>query len=124
MLSNLHTPSDLNLYEEGKWLDGPLEAQGSDHALASNCIAEITRQSSKSYLIPLLLLGNSLGTALLPLTIESQDFVAALGSAEQAAKGEGKALLEKWYALDSRALPACYRLKAKQEGVSVGGANS
>lgn len=105
------------MYDENKWLEGPLEAQGSDHALSSNCIAEITRQSSRAYLIPLLNLGNSLGTPLIPLTIESQDFAAALATAEQAGKGEGKQLLEKWYSLDSKAQPACYRLKAKVEGV-------
>lgn len=120
VLSNLHSSGagDLKLYDEEKWLDGPLEAQGSEHALSVNCISEITRQSSKAYLIPLLNLGNSLGTPLVPLTIESQDFEAAVATAEQAGKEDGKKLLEKWYSLDSKAQPACYRLKAKVDGVS------
>lgn len=120
VLSNLHNSGagDLKLYEEEKWLNGPLEAQGSEHALSVNCIAEITRQSSKAYLIPLLNLGNSLGTPLVPLTIESQDFEGAVATAEQAGKEDGKKLLEKWYSLDSKAQPACYRLKAKVDGVS------
>lgn len=121
VLSNLHTEGswDLSLYDENKWLSGPLEAQGGDHALSVNCIAEITRQSSRAYLIPLLNLGTALGTPLVPLTIESQDFEAALSTAAQAGKEAGKALLEKWYSLDSEAQPACYRLKGScSEGVS------
>lgn len=113
MLSNLHSPGSggLHLYDENKWLEGPLEAQGSDHALSANCTAEITRQSSSAYLIPVLNLGNSLGTPLVPLTIESQDFEAALATAQQLGKGDGKQLLEKWYVLDSKAQPSCYRLQ-------------
>ena len=113
LLSNLHTKgSDLNVYDGNKWLPGPLEAQGSEHAMSANCIAEITRQSSRAYLIPLLVLGSSLGAPLIPLTIESQDFEAALATVEQSGKADGKQLLEKWYSLDSRAQPPCYRLNA------------
>lgn len=119
LLSNLHTSSGLNLYDEQKWLDGPLEAQGSDHALSANCIAEIARQTIKGYLIPVLNLGNSLGTSLVPLTIESQDFVSTIATAGKMGEGNGKQLLEKWYCLDNKAQPACYRLKSKVDGVRV-----
>lgn len=124
VLSNLHNSgaTNLYLYDESKWLAGPLEAQGSDHALSANCIAEITRQSGRAYLIPLLSLGSSLGTPLVPLTIESQDFGAALATAQQSDRGDGKQLLEKWYALDDKAQPACYRLRATVDGVRRAGA--
>lgn len=93
------------------WLDGPLEAQGG-HELAANVLAEISRHSQNAYLIPILYLGENLGSPLIPLTIESQDFCSALNTAE--AEGiNGKELLEKWYTLDNRAQPSCYRLKSK-----------
>ncbi|ETN61299.1 hypothetical protein AND_007044 [Anopheles darlingi] len=97
-------------FDVNRWYEGPLEAQGG-HDLAANCLAEIARQSCDSYLIPILFLGGSLGDPLLPLTIESQDFVAALQMVEQNAPG--RALLEKWYVPDDKSQPACYRLKAK-----------
>lgn len=121
VLSNLHGTTPGNLYDESKWLDGPLEAQGGEHALSANCIAEITRQSGQAYLVPVLNLGDSLGQPLIPLTIESQDFEAALVTADESGKGDGKQLLEKWFALDSKAQPPCYRLKAKLDGVSCKG---
>ncbi|XP_058446622.1 uncharacterized protein LOC131427450 [Malaya genurostris] len=90
-----------------KWLGGPLEAQGG-HDLAANCLAEIARQSSDSYLIPVLFLSSTLGDPLLPLTIESQDFAMVLQTAVNAP--EDRAILEKWYTLDDKSQPACYRL--------------
>lgn len=55
-------------------------------------------------MVPVLFLNTSLGTPLLPNTIESQDFEKAL------AKAEDKSLLTKWYSLDTHAQPPCYRL--------------
>lgn len=56
------------------------------------------------YIIPILFLSNSLGTPLLPKTVETQDFEMALRQAED------KDSLKKWYTLDSDAQPPCYRL--------------
>lgn len=64
--------------------------------------------SSDSYVIPLLFLNSSLGEPLLPLTIEYQDFASATSAADNC----GKQLLEKWYTLDEKSQPSCYRLKA------------
>ncbi|XP_055540226.1 uncharacterized protein LOC129726948 [Wyeomyia smithii] len=94
-------------FDVNKWLNGPLEAQGG-HDLAANCLAEIARQSSDSYLIPVLFLSSTLGDPLLPLTIESQDFATVLETAEK--NLDDRAILEKWYTLDDKAQPACYRL--------------
>ncbi|XP_058819256.1 uncharacterized protein LOC131682080 [Topomyia yanbarensis] len=94
-------------FDVNKWLSGPLEAQGG-HDLAANCLAEIARQSGDSYLIPVLFLSSTLGDPLLPLTIESQDFAMALQTAEN--NSDDRAILEKWYTLDDRSQPACYRL--------------
>ncbi|XP_053690516.1 uncharacterized protein LOC128739141 [Sabethes cyaneus] len=94
-------------FDVNKWLSGPLEAQGG-HDLAANCLAEIARQSSDSYLIPVLFLSSTLGDPLLPLTIESQDFATVLQTAEK--NPDDRAILEKWYTLDDKSQPACYRL--------------
>lgn len=64
--------------------------------------------STDSYVIPLLFLNSSLGEPLLPLTIEYQDFANATSAADNC----GKQLLEKWYTLDEKSQPSCYRLKA------------
>ncbi|CAG2067817.1 unnamed protein product, partial [Timema podura] len=58
-----------------------------------------------AYVIPVLFLSNSLGTPLLPNTIENQDFEMAVKTADN------KELLQKWYKLDSHAQPPCYRLQ-------------
>ncbi|XP_055592617.1 uncharacterized protein LOC129744228 [Uranotaenia lowii] len=111
--------SDLHLMQVkgssldvNKWFKGPLEAQGG-HDLAANCLAEIARQSGDSYLIPVLFLSTSLGDPLLPLTIESQDFAAALQTAEK--NPQERAILESWYTLDDQSQPACYRLTTKNK---------
>lgn len=73
--------------------------------------------STDSYVIPLLFLNSSLGDPLLPLTIENQDFANAISSADNC----GKLLLEKWYTLDEKSQPSCYRLnsiKVEKETVS------
>lgn len=57
-----------------------------------------------AYVIPVLFLSNSLGTPLLPKTVETQDFEMALSQAED------KDSLRKWYRLDADAQPPCYRL--------------
>lgn len=54
-------------------------------------------------------MGTSLGSPLLPLTIESQDFKSSLESVDDGS--EKKALLERWYILDEKAEPPCYCLK-------------
>ncbi|XP_060535991.1 NACHT and WD repeat domain-containing protein 2 [Cylas formicarius] len=84
-----------------------LEKQ-QDHEFPELCIGELTRQMEVAYVIPVLFLNNSLGTQLLPITIESADFKMALESTgNQSAQG----LLKKWYTLDSDAQPPCYRLR-------------
>lgn len=98
-------------FDVNKWFSGPLEAQGG-HDLAANCLAEIARQSCDSYLIPVLFLSSTLGDPLLPLTIESQDFVSALQTVAETNPAD-RAILEKWYTLDDKSQPACYRLDAK-----------
>lgn len=71
-----------------------------------------------SYLIPILFLNSTLGDPLLPLTIENQDFANAISAADNC----GKLLLEKWYVLDEKSQPSCYRLKSiKVEKEDVGG---
>lgn len=103
-------------FDVNKWLSGPLEAQGG-HDLAANCLAEIARQSSDSYLIPVLFLSSTLGDPLLPLTIESQDFATVLQTAEK--NPDDRAILEKWYMLDDKSQPACYRLNVNNNLVSL-----
>ncbi|KAB0804135.1 hypothetical protein PPYR_01105 [Photinus pyralis] len=85
----------------------PLEKQ-QDHEFPELCIGELTRQMEIAYIIPVLFLNNSLGTSLLPITIESADFKMALDSAESQV---AQTLLSKWYQLDSAAQPPCYRLQ-------------
>jgi hypothetical protein len=65
----------------------------------------VAGQIEVAYVIPVLFLSNSLGTPLLPKTIENQDFEMALSSADN------KELLQKWYQLDGHAQPPCYRLQ-------------
>jgi hypothetical protein len=62
-------------------------------------------QIEVAYVIPVLFLNKSLGTPLLPKTIELQDFETALKNADN------KELLQKWYQLDGHAQPPCYRLQ-------------
>lgn len=102
-------------FNVNKWLSGPLEALGG-HDLAANCLAEIARQSCDSYLIPILFLSSTLGDPLLPLTIESQDFTTVLQTSEM--DPQDHVILEKWYTLDDKSQPACYRLNAKNNSVS------
>ncbi|KAK7866181.1 hypothetical protein R5R35_001398 [Gryllus longicercus] len=85
------------------WKTG-LEKQ-QDHEFPELCLGELTRQMQVAYIIPVLFLNNSLGTPLLPNTIETQDFEMALK------KADNKELLQKWYHLDSHAQPPCYRLQ-------------
>lgn len=73
--------------------------------------------SADSYLIPILFLNSTLGDPLLPLTIENQDFANAISTADNC----GKLLLEKWYVLDEKSQPSCYRLRSKVERECVGG---
>lgn len=84
-----------------------LEKQ-QDHEFPELCIGELTRQMEVAYIIPVLFLNNSLGTPLLPLTIESADFKLAIESVENQS---AQSLLSKWYQLDSDAQPPCYRLQ-------------
>lgn len=115
-VSDLHVlQARGNSFNVTNWLSGPLEAQGG-HDLAANCLAEIARQSCDSYLIPILFLSSTLGDPLLPLTIENQDFTTVLQTAELSAPD--RAILEKWYTLDDKSQPACYRLNAKNNSVS------
>ncbi|XP_033167496.1 uncharacterized protein LOC117145803 [Drosophila mauritiana] len=97
------------LQEAKRWTQTPLEAQGG-HEEAANCLCEITRHSAGAYMIPVLFLGATLGTPMLPLTIESQDFTSVLGTASE----EERLLLEKWYTIDNSYQPMCHRLHAQQ----------
>ncbi|KAL7029565.1 hypothetical protein ACKWTF_006289 [Chironomus riparius] len=109
-ISDIHVSesySKTNTFDLNNWLDQPLEAQCGHH-LAANCLAEITRHSTDSYVIPILFLNSTLGDPLLPLTIENQDFANAISAADNC----GKLLLEKWYILDEKSQPSCYRLKS------------
>lgn len=62
-----------------------------------------------AYIIPVLFLGTTLGSPLLPLTIENTDFLSALSSAADGS--EEKRLLQQWYVVDAKAQPPCYRLR-------------
>ncbi|KAL4716013.1 hypothetical protein ACJJTC_003802 [Scirpophaga incertulas] len=84
----------------------PLEQQ-RDHRFPMLCIAELARQSELGAVVPVLFLNSGLGTPLLPHTLECADFKAALVAAED---DNDKALLNKWYSLDSSTTPSCYRL--------------
>ncbi|KAL3288933.1 hypothetical protein HHI36_003377 [Cryptolaemus montrouzieri] len=84
-----------------------LEKQ-QDHEFPELCIGELTRQMEVAYIIPVLFLSNSLGTPLLPNTIESNDFKMAMDSA---ASHSSQNILSKWYQLDSDSQPPCYRLQ-------------
>ncbi|XP_064539174.1 uncharacterized protein LOC135428962 [Drosophila montana] len=97
------------LLEVKRWTQTPLEAQGG-HEEAANCLCEITRHATGAYIIPVLFLGSTLGTPMLPLTIESQDFTSVLS----AASDSEKLLLEKWYTIDNSYQPMCHRLYTQQ----------
>lgn len=56
-------------------------------------------------------MGTSLGSPLLPLTVESQDFAGAIGTAAEGSSE--RQLLEAWYTLDDKAEPMCYRLRTQ-----------
>ncbi|XP_060807399.1 uncharacterized protein LOC106135765 [Amyelois transitella] len=93
------------LAPESKWRS-PLEQQ-RDHRFPVLCVAELARQTELGAVVPVLFLNSGLGTPLLPHTLECADFKAALEAAED---DSDKALLNKWYSLDSTTTPPCYRL--------------
>ncbi|XP_071449148.1 uncharacterized protein [Hetaerina americana] len=84
-----------------------LEKQ-QDHEFPELCLGELSRQMEVAFVIPVLFLSHSLGTPLLPKTVENQDFKAAVGRAVDPGDRD---LLQKWYKLDSHAQPPCYRLQ-------------
>ncbi|XP_031618907.1 uncharacterized protein LOC116338021 [Contarinia nasturtii] len=108
-LCDLHEESE-NFLDPTCWVNEPLEARGGHH-LAAECLSEITRYSNTAYIIPVLFLGTSLGSPLLPLTIESQDFAGAISTTAEGS--DERKLLETWYILDDKAEPMCYRLKTQ-----------
>lgn len=111
-LCDAHERSEGSCLDVESWInDGPLEARGG-HQKAAPCLAEISRHSSTAYVIPILLLGSSLGSPLLPLTMESQDFGTVVASTND--DGD-RQLLQKWYVLDEQTQPQCYRLRADAE---------
>lgn len=57
------------------------------------CFSFASGQMEVAYVIPVLFLNNSLGTPLLPITIESADFKMAMDSAENQS---AQSLLSKW----------------------------
>lgn len=112
-LCDAHERCDASCIDVGNWTnDGPLEARGG-HQRAAPCLAEILRHSSTSYVIPVLLLGSSLGSPLLPLTIESQDFETIVSNTQD---DSDRKLLQKWYIVDGQTQPQCYRLSAATAG--------
>lgn len=52
-----------------------------------------------------------MGSPLLPLTVESQDFAGAIGTTAEGSSE--RKLLEAWYTLDDKAEPMCYRLRTQ-----------
>lgn len=52
-----------------------------------------------------------MGSPLLPLTIESQDFAGAISTTAEGSNE--RRLLETWYTLDDKAEPMCYRLRTQ-----------
>ncbi|KAG8234981.1 hypothetical protein J437_LFUL013861 [Ladona fulva] len=95
-----------------------LEKQ-QDHEFPELCLGELSRelilpfnylycQMEVAFVIPVLFLSHSLGTPLLPKTIENQDFKSAVGRAVDPGDRD---LLQKWYKLDNHAQPPCYRLQ-------------
>lgn len=99
-----------NFLDPNCWKNEPLEARCGHH-VAAQCLSEISRHSHLAYIVPVLFLGNTLGSPLLPLTIESQDFISALSSI--ATGSDERILIERWYVLDEKAEPPCYRLQSK-----------
>lgn len=69
----------------------------------------------------MLFLGISLGCPLLPLTIESQDFIGAIVTTPEGS--DERKLLESWYILDEKAEPMCYRLKTQNVTANADTAN-
>lgn len=65
----------------------------------------LTGQSETSYIVPVIFLSNTLGSPLLPKTIDCEDYKHALDRTEK------KEVLKKWYILDGDAQPACYTLQ-------------
>lgn len=117
----MHECQDVKHREQPKsldisqWVQSPLEAKGG-HEEAANCLAEISRHISNAYIIPVLLLGSSLETPMLPLTIESQDFKSVLNLASE----EDRCLLEMWYKMDDTYQPACHRLNTNHTTIKPG----
>lgn len=66
-------------------------------------------------------MGTSLGSPLLPLTIESQDFAGAISTTAEGS--DERQLLEKWYILDDQAEPMCYKLKTQNVTANADAAN-
>lgn len=115
-LCDAHERNNGSCLDVASWIiDGPLEARGG-HQRAAPCLAEISRHSSTSYVIPILFLGASLGSPLLPLTVESQDFGTIVAATENS---DDRELLEKWYILDEHTQPQCYRLKTSVTATEV-----
>lgn len=71
-----------------------------------NCV---TGLMETSHVIPVLVLGDTLGRTCLPLSIEAQDFRSAL---DASASESDRSLVEHWYKADALAQPPCYRLQS------------
>ena len=68
-----------------------------------------TGQLEVSHVVPVIFLSNNLGPAVLPKSVEQQDFESSLKSLNN--ESVKKNLVSSWYTLDSQNQPACYRLK-------------
>ncbi|XP_063698344.1 uncharacterized protein LOC134829264 isoform X2 [Culicoides brevitarsis] len=95
------------------WKEKQPYIQGSEqHDQAANCLFAISKYINSCYLVPILMLNDSVGDILLPLSFETQDFVSLISKVEQQ-NPEDKLLVEKWYKLDKKSKPQCYRLQIK-----------
>lgn len=75
------------------------------------CLLRIPGQSETSYIVPVIILNNSLGVPLLPKTIDCEDFESTLE------KTDKKETLNKWYKLDDDAEPPCYTLQSIEQHI-------
>lgn len=78
----------------------------------------VTDLTAQSYVIPILLLGKSLGSSLIPLNIANHDFHNLLNSAGDDAGG--KQFLERWYKLDDKVKAPRFRFNADKDVATEG----
>lgn len=97
------------------WMKYPTEAYGG-HELVANSLAAIARYTNQCYMIPVLVFNDALGSLLLPLSIEKQDFESLVANVSEGSPDELE-LLKKRYQLDAQSQPSCYRLVSDTQKV-------